>query len=260
GEGVVHVYRAENEDLTEWKSLGVLFQHPDASVKNVECPLFFPLENRWVLIISQGRPVDWFVGDLDQKTMRFTPTARGKLDLGELYAPNVLMNDPKGRRILWGWANGFPAGRGWRHSLTLPRVLSIGADGTLRQAPAPELEALRGSFDGQEPHGQALELSARIPSGGVELLRGKDGQNGVRVSYDGQTLDVAGLRIPLKTDGPLDLRIFLDHSLLEVYANDGRVCVTRVVGARDRGDGIQWFGDDVKVEGAWPIGPIWKKP
>ncbi len=261
GEGVVNVYRAENESLTAWKYLGVLFQHPDQDVKNVECPLFFPLDGRWVLIVSQGRPVDWFVGDLNEETMRFTPTARGKLDLGEVYAPNVLMNDPKGRRILWGWVNGFPAGRGWRHCLTLPRVLSIGPDGTLRQAPVKELEALRGSFGGQDPAGQAIELHRAIERGGVEVLRRENGQNGVRIAFDGETLDVAGLRVPLKKQGPLDLHVFVDHAVMEVYADDGRLCVTKVVGSRDRGNGVQWFGTPAappKVDGTWPIQTIWK--
>src|SRR5439155_10791001 len=41
GQAVVNVYRAENEELTKWRYEGVLFQHPDADVKNIECPLFF---------------------------------------------------------------------------------------------------------------------------------------------------------------------------------------------------------------------------
>src|SRR5438874_729142 len=64
GQAVVNVYRAENDDLTEWKYFGVLFQHPDKDVKNIECPLFFPLDGKWVLIVSQGRPVQYFVGTL----------------------------------------------------------------------------------------------------------------------------------------------------------------------------------------------------
>ena len=35
------------------------------NVANIECPLFFPLGGKWVLIVSQSRPVQWFVGDLD---------------------------------------------------------------------------------------------------------------------------------------------------------------------------------------------------
>src|SRR5262249_32779114 len=136
--------RAENDDLTEWKYLGVLFQHPDKDVKNIECPNFFKLGDRWVLIVSQGQPVQYFVGSLDGATMKFAAQTRGVMDYGNYYAPNCLA-DASGRRILWGWVNGFKGGLGWNGCLTLPRVLSLASDGTLRQRPAPEVAKLRTS-------------------------------------------------------------------------------------------------------------------
>jgi beta-fructofuranosidase len=51
---------------------------------------------------------------------------------------------PDGRRMVWGWVNGFPGGRGWNGCLSLPRVLSFSRDGQLRQNPAPQLSKLRG--------------------------------------------------------------------------------------------------------------------
>src|SRR5207244_5125589 len=91
-------------------------------VKNIECPLFFPLEGKWVLIVSQGRPVQYFVGELDPKTMRFKAKKRGVMDHGSYYAPNCMV-DAKGRRVLWGWVQDFPKGKGWNGCLTLPRWL-----------------------------------------------------------------------------------------------------------------------------------------
>jgi sucrose-6-phosphate hydrolase SacC (GH32 family) len=266
GEGVVNVYRAENEALTEWSYLGVLFRHPDPEVKNVECPLFFPLDGRWVLIVSQGRPVDWFVGDLDESTMRFTPTSRGKLDFGEVYAPNVLMNDPKGRKVLWGWVNGYPGGKGWRHCLTLPRVLSIGDDGTLRQRPAPELEQLRGSGG----PGPALEAKFHIDPGDrgtfdLQLTDGETDMPAARIRFDGEALDLEGTRAPVARqpgDGPLGVQLFYDHGLVELYADDGRVCLTRVLpspapSARMalRIDGKNTGKPEALL--VWPIESIW---
>src|SRR5262249_41168265 len=136
GQAVVNVYRAENDELTEWKYLGVLFQHPDKEVKNIEGPLFFPIGERWVLIVSQGRPGQYFIGDLDAKTIKFAPRTGGIMDYGNYYAPNC-MADAKGRRILWGWVPDFPAGKGWNGCMTLPRVLNVADDGTLRQRAAP---------------------------------------------------------------------------------------------------------------------------
>src|SRR5262249_40512103 len=132
GEAVVNLYRAENDDLTEWKYLGLLFQHPEKDGKNIECPLCFPIGEKWGLIVSQGPPVQFFRGDLDAKTMRFTLKLRGVMAHGNYYAPNCLA-DAKGRRILWGWVPDFPAGRGWNGCMTLPRVLTLAEDGTLRQ-------------------------------------------------------------------------------------------------------------------------------
>jgi beta-fructofuranosidase len=243
GRGVVNVYRAKDKDLTEWDYLGVLFRHPDADVKNVECPLFFPLDGRWALIVSQGRPVDWFVGDLDAEMMRFTPTARGKLDLGEVYAPNVLLNDPKGRAILWGWVNGFPGGKGWRHCMTLPRVLSIGEDGTLRQRPAEELVALRegglaARVEGPAAlplRGPAVEVEWVVPAGQPGFSLAVEAADGTRflalAGRDGE-FEVNGAKFPVPWragDRPLDLRIDLDHSLFELYADEGRIAITHVL-------------------------------
>src|SRR5262249_52031467 len=75
---------------------------------------------------------------------RFQPNTRGVLDLGpNFYAPNT-MQVPDGRRLVWGWVNGFPGGHGWNGCLSLPRLLSLSGDGQLRQSPAPELTKLRG--------------------------------------------------------------------------------------------------------------------
>src|SRR5439155_1881005 len=101
GQAVVNVYAAENDDLTAWKYLGVLFTHPDKDVKNIECPLFFPLEGKWVLIVSQGRPVQYFVGELDTNTMGFKAKKRGVMDDGSYDSPKCMV-DAKGRRVLWG--------------------------------------------------------------------------------------------------------------------------------------------------------------
>ncbi len=283
GQGVVNVYRAEDVELTKWTYLGVLFTHPDAEVKNVECPLFFPLGKKWVLITSQGRPVHWFVGSLDPKTMKFTPEARGSLDLGSVYAPNVTTT-PDGRTLLWGWVQDFPKGKGWNGCLTLPRAMTISPDGDLEFAPAKELEALRGpvahspagnkledrSFLMKAPS-DAIEMRIRLSPGnaklcGLRLRRSDDGSRSVPITYSGDTLDVAGTKLTIKPppmDDALTLRIFLDRSLLEVYTHDGRV-VTRVLAdyrAEDRG--IEFFASGGWATfwtcDLWPMTSAWKE-
>jgi beta-fructofuranosidase len=282
GEAVVNVYSAENDDLTEWKYLGVLFKHPDKEVKNIECPLFFPLDGKWVLVVSQGRPVQYFVGELDAKTMRFKSEKRGVMDYGSYYAPNCMV-DKEGRRILWGWVQDFPKGKGWNGCMTAPRWLRTASDGlTLIQRPIPELEKLRGEGRVNDNlsvteesvikyvQGDALEISATMKRGtanevGLKLRRSADGKKAVTISYDGKKLHVAGLDVPLTpafSGDALGLHIFLDHSVLEVYAGSGRACITRILDAAPEDQGVAVFARGGKAEfeffTTWQMKSIWK--
>ncbi len=290
GQAVVNVYRAENEELTEWKYLGVLFQHPDANVKNIECPNFFKLGEKWVLIVSQGQPVQYFIGSLEATTppppkgqgdggLCFKAEKRGVMDYGNYYAPNS-MEDGKGRRVLWGWVKDFPAGRGWNGCLTLPRILEIGSDGQLVQEPAPELQKLRGErqlsvaglqLNGSSKvdiRGDALEIVLRLDPGhakncGLRIGHSAKGRRPVTIAYDGKELDVAGVRMPLtlpEKKKTLELHIFLDRSVLEVYANHG-ICLTRVIDTAPGDLGVELFskGGDFTIQSleVWPMTSIW---
>jgi sucrose-6-phosphate hydrolase SacC (GH32 family) len=280
GQAVVNVYRAESDELTEWRYLGVLFQHPDAGVRNIECPNFFKLGERWVLIVSQGRPVQFFTGDLDPTTMRFTARTRGVMDHGDYYAPNCLADD-RGRRVLWGWVTGFKGGQGWNGCLTLPRLLTLHADGTLGQAPPPELQQLRGEAAKladvaladsakvlEQVQGDALEIMAEFEPGdaksfGLRVRRAADGSRAVTIRYDGRELDLAGTKVPLplrEGEKTLRLHVFVDHSVLEVYAGD-RECVTRVVYPEAKDVGVEVFASGgratLRTLQAWRLKTIW---
>lgn len=282
GQGVVNVYKAEDDGLTKWTYLGVLFKHPDANVANVECPLFFPVGNKWVLIVSQGRPVQWFVGSLDPKTLKFTAETRGTADDGNFYAPNVT-TDAKGRTLLWGWVPDFPKGKGWNGCLTLPREVTVTPVGQLAFGPAKELETLRGKVTegpdtltvdnaafGLKPRSDTLELALDFKPGnsktcGVRLRQSEDGRRTVPITYSGNTLDIAGTKLKLDApprDEPIRLRIFLDRSVLEVYTPDGRV-VTKVIPAKAGDVGIEVFstGGSATFTNAkvWPMGSAWKE-
>jgi beta-fructofuranosidase len=286
GQAVVNVYRAENDELTEWKYLGVLFQHPDKDVKNIECPLFFPLDGKWVLIVSQGRPVQYFVGKLEPKTMRFTSEKRGVMDFGSYYAPNCVI-DAEGRRIIWGWVQGFPKGKGWNGCMTLPRVLALSDDDlTLWQGPIPELENLHGKNRYYENigvagehvldnvKGDALEIVAGLIRGkaeevGLKIRRSEDGKKAVTISFNGKTLHVAGLDVPFRLPPDketLVLHVFMDHSVLEVYASHGpadrgRACITRILDAAPDDQGVAMFARGGKAEckwlSSWQMKSIW---
>jgi beta-fructofuranosidase len=278
----IPVYEAQDASLTRWAYRGPLANF------NGECPNFFPLGDRWVLLTSPHGQVRWYAGTFDRAALAFKPEQDGILDHGfgpkwpdkwsrGFYATTVTF-DPQGRCLLWGWASGFPKGRGWNGCLALPRVLTLGPDGRVRQNPAPELEALRDrpvrvaglTIDAatrlvEGAGGDALELKARFaPAGarafGLRFRRSADGSRAVAIRCTDEGVDVAGTVIPVKAR-PLALHVFLDRTLLEVFLDDGREAVTRVVEA-DPGDaGVELFaeGGAVTVESldVWRMKPVW---
>lgn len=153
---------------------------------------------------------------------------------------------------------------GWANLMSLPRIWSLSADGkTLLQKPLPELEKLRGQnwhFDnlsvsdnqnGLLPNieGRNFEIRAKIdPSSaqkiGIILAKSADNSEFTRVYLDA----IAGIVIidrnkssinnsvpsgfltsPVSLNGQLlDLHIFFDGSVLEVFINDEKALSTRI--------------------------------
>jgi beta-fructofuranosidase len=111
-----------------------------------ECPDFFALDGKHVLIHSTEGKTIWQVGTLDRDSMLFHAENEGLLDHGAYYAPKSQL-DAKGNRILWGWITETRpqaeyAAAGWSGMMSLPRRLSI-ANGALVMAPSPEIASLR---------------------------------------------------------------------------------------------------------------------
>ena len=112
-----------------------------------ECPDFFPLGNKHVLLISTMGKVRWKVGTYANQ--RFTPEKEGVVDWGAYYAAKTML-DKNGNRILWGW---IPETRpdadliaaGWAGAMSLPRVLSLNAQNELQTEVAPAVRMLRGT-------------------------------------------------------------------------------------------------------------------
>ncbi|HXT41542.1 MAG TPA: glycoside hydrolase family 32 protein [Candidatus Angelobacter sp.] len=279
GEAVVNIYEAENPELTKWKYRGVLFQLPDTKAGSAECPNFFKLGDRWVLFVSPYGKVRYFVGDFDAETCRFQSRTQGVLDPGNFYAPNTMLV-PDGRRIVWGWVNGFPNGRGWNGCLTVPRLLSFSREGELRQTPAPQLEKLRGKqtewrnvrLDGGGeffalPNTNTLEILAEIDlrsaTNFLFSIKSTGTNPPVTVSFNGSELKAMDAKAPLrlaKGAEKLSLRMFIDRSVLEVFANE-TACITKVISPLDANASLE-----IRTEGgitmakrveAWPMKTIW---
>ena len=287
----VALYEANDDTLANWRYRGNIFERPRAEMGFCECPNFFKVDGKWILLLSPYRPVEYYVGSFDLERYTFTVETEGILDAGvsgkepNFYATNTIFDDD-GRCILLGWGRGFAADRGWNGCLATPRTLTVGVDGHPRQVPIAEVESLRDKHHSytdlsaeSETHlldlrGNTLELEIAFDVSGIDaqsgakvgvnLCRSNDGERSIAVVWDGQALSVAGIAVPLalqEGESTLALRILLDRSLLEVFANDGRVAVTRVIDASPEDVGIelvaQGKGVSVKSVDAWEITPIW---
>jgi beta-fructofuranosidase len=215
---------------------------------------------------------------LDLGRPRFTAEARGILDAGKDYASNI-STDPSGRTILWLWGRTEnPPSKAWNNVMTLPRILSIGSDGFLRQQPAPEFEKLRGAAVSaakvpltSKPvmlrgiRGDCLELDIELALG-----RAADVRLDLRCSDSGK----AGASITITNDGLLKagnattllgqkdryrLRIFLDKRVFEVYADDGLAALysTTDAGRNDLGIAASARGEGAELVAlrGWPLKP-----
>jgi beta-fructofuranosidase len=225
--------------------------------------------------------VQYFIGDFDAATCRFQPRSRGLLDCGpNFYAPNT-MQLADGRRLVWGWVNGFPGGHGWNGCLSLPRQLALSRDGQLWQEPAPELSRLRGKLSKWQnlslsersevptlPKTNAFELSIQIDlqkaeAVTLELQSGDKAAQPIKLRFNRAELTVMDSTAPLHFTGSrkkLNLRIFVDRSVLEVFANE-TACITKAITplSGDPTLALQTQGGHAKAEliEAWPMKAIW---
>ena len=173
---------------------------------------------------------------------------------------------------------------GWSGVMSLPRVVSVGADGSLHQAPAPEVDALRAEllFDGDAADANAraldgdqldLELEVRLAPGGsgeltvratpdseeLTVYRVRRVGDGAELSLDRSraSLDESTDAKPLSGRVPLDgdtvrLRVLVDHSALEAFAN-GVPLAARVYPTRDDARHIA-----VNLDGARASLRVWR--
>lgn len=279
GQACVSLFEALDPELKQWQFKSILFKDPTSA--NIECPNFFRVGKDWVLITSPHRRCDYFIGDFDAHSGTFTPRSKGVVEATDaFYAPNTLQ-DPSGRWLMWGWIRGFKGGLGWNGCMTLPRVVSV-KEGRLIQKPAPEVAKLRSRMtsapsarvNGLAPlpgiGGRTLEISTRFDlqtarSAGLLVRASADGRRGIPIVFDGEFLTVDKVKMPLP-DGlsktSMDVRIFLDNSVLEVYAADGALCLSRVI-APDDGDAhvirVSHEGATMfHTVQAWPMRSTWK--
>ena len=93
------------------------------------------------------------------------------------------------------------------------------------------------------------------------------GDLGIGVEVPSEKLDVAGTPVPLPLGGKrrtLVLHAFLDKSVLEVFIDGGRECVTQVIYPGGDDLGVEVFAEGgtatVRSLDVWQLGSIWDRP
>lgn len=295
--GAVLLYKSK--DLRHWEFMHILAQREgsmalpteqQAQREVWECPEFFALGCKHVLIYSTSGKTYWMAGSLDSRTMSFHPETTGVLDYGSFYAPKTQL-DNAGNRILWGW---IPETRkmeehkaaGWAGLMSLPRVLSIGGDGRLRIGVAEEVNQLRKQKqvlhvtadeeqNQRQINGLRIEqylgeilFTARRDAQSYELsLRGArdDAEVWLTVKYDplhsGQvSIDGALLPLVLNEKADLEFNLYIDGSVIELFINKQVACTKRVYCPDNSAHDLrlQWSGKTNNIVGlsVWNLAPI----
>ncbi len=186
---------------------------------------------------------------------------------------------------------------GWAGVMTLPRLVRLTPAGALAFSPAPEVQTLRhahmalasqvilpGETVLENIQGDALELVIRLnPAGsercGLSVLCAADGSEQTHIGYDSTQRTVfidrrqSGLNpqmqfgwpnppyhaapLDLEPGQPLELRVFVDHSVIEVFAADGLCLSSRVFRQTAASTGVRLFahGGAAQLEAldAWEL-------
>ena len=268
----------QSADLVKWEDCGVLFEKQVDGIRMWECPNFFQLEDRYVLLVSlfpDAQGVYYYVGDYDGA--RFVPAAEGYFDAGpSLYAPHV-RTFPDGRTILFAWlmeqrSDEALETAGWAGVQTIPRELSLGVDGKLVGTPIDVVRHLRRNHhpfsnlvlsEGEQwevpARGRHLELKVAVaPLGGevrLGVLYASDGEEVTWIGLDfdqnllfmdttqsSQSSEVkTGIqRVPLADGSPSEvrLRVFVDGSVIEAWTDDGAFLTGRAYPTCQDADGV----------------------
>jgi len=232
--------------------------------EDVSCANMFKIGDKWMLLcISHGLGARYYLGDFRDE--KFLPERHALLNWArwDLFAPESLLT-PDGRRVMWAWCTPWvnkmqKAGRAKNFETlvngklqpgvqSLPRELSLADDALLRIRPLRELEKLRTNpreqkaiavksdrpclLKGVSGDTMELEVVFAAPASeafGVKVLCGKTGEAGFPISYGAKrkslTVDYTDPPFELEEGEDLTLRIFIDKSMIEVFANDRQAVV-----------------------------------
>ena len=306
-----------SKDLRSWEYLHPFVEGDRFTMLGDDgaCPYFWPIGDAHMLLFFSHRSGgQYLLGDYDTARQKLVATSGGKFNMGPVgpagvHAPSAT---PLGAGLVVIFnMNAGKRAAGWDQLMSLPRLLSLDTDGSLRQEPVPAISSCRRRLLAAGPRqlpanqevviedarGDALEIAATVPAGAesmleLNVLRSPRREEHTRIAFYRDrgyrdtvrrkrhiesvvTLDTsysscgadARCRAPetafvrLGADEPLELRVFVDRSVVEAFVN-GRQCVA----ARVYPERLDSTGVSFRAQGAasalsrlqvWSMESIW---
>lgn len=226
-----------------------------------------PSDKHLLLFISHNLGCQYYIGDYENDYFTPNIHGRMTWVDQSYFAPEALI-DGKGRQIMWSWIfddrpGNMQAQYGWTGTYGLPRSLWLNEDGELGIRPVNELKKLR--YDekllenitlqsGKEVVLDSLgttlmELEITIETDkskaiNIDLCASPNGKEKTTIIFDpinkkleldtgasglefGKKL-VESAPFELKKGEALKLRVFIDKSIIEVFANDRQAIARRI--------------------------------
>lgn len=278
----MQIYSSPNlKDWTLESSFGREFGNHDGVW---ECPDMMQLnvrgkdQQKWMLVcnINPGGPfggnaTQYFIGQFDghQFTCESKPEVTKWMDYGkDHYATVSFNNAPEGRHVVlawmsnWQYANQVPT-KQFRSANSIPRDLDLFVDGDETYCgvmPSKEMLALRGNK--AKKLTEACELIVDV-KGSMELVLSNAKGEQVVMNYDAkqQTFSMDRTKsgdcsfseaFPATTIAPThgvlkQLRIFIDHSSIEVFEAEGKMAMTNLVFPSEPYNNIKVRGGKVTI-------------
>ena len=273
GSGQILLYRSK--DGFEWEFVSILAENKKRFGKMWECPDFFELDGKHVLLTSPQ--------EMDKDTYTLKEQFAQSVDYGiDFYAMQTL-EAPDGRRIMIGWMQNWDTlahrdnDSKWFAQMSLPRELSV-KNGRLYQTPVKELDAMRKNrveynnvvinndiitLDKIEGRTIDMELVIRPEDKGnvykkFALRFAQNEKFHTELSF---RPDESVLKIDRKFSGSeralvhqrrcrvngdadeLKLRVILDRFSAEIFINDGEQVMSAVLFTEQEAKGISFFAE-----------------
>lgn len=286
---VPSIVRYTSSDGYHWEYQGALLEEKTEGVYTFECPDFFPLGDKMVVVGSwmfysdeqrRFQPTYYYIGDL--KDSHLIPENRGQYDFGSnFYA--VQSFEHEGRRIAIGWVSDFyqehcPEENGSYGSMAIPRELFL-KNGRLYRRPIREIYQQKGecycNLPGQDVSLKHLnhnsyyaKLTFRERTD-FDILLGKSEKGEIRLAGCGQKIQIVTTGVKshfvhfvTEVETLETVEIFVDRRLVEVFVNDGEQAGTKLFYQETDGIFEAKFAEQSAVDKIeiYEMKGIWREP